>query len=462
MSRRALSRPRHSETAPAAHPALTRAATPAAAPREQRRDGREGEARPARGRSGEALAASARSFFEPRFGADLGHVRVHSGPAAARAASAFEARAFTVGANIYFGRDQYRPGSPSGRRLLAHELTHVFQQGSEQTLRRKGGTPGGFLANIGGAFESLFTGSEAYDPKVLEDYLKEIETSDAIVDDFDSDNKARAVVAGKLHVPKSDRVKRLLVEEMLSGVVGDDDENAILQVLGDMSQGGRDLASTQTEFLGRLYSAFDGAELDALYAVLPIMDSLHPRRGDKTSSRAMQAYIDKWSKENNVVMTDDEKYILAQGCIGITSLEIGKLDVPDLSNCYESLPEALAAKGKMDAYVTANEPGHKVILFSKRFWRDKAPAKDKEGKVDLANYDYDARREGDNMVNYDYGLFDEKSGMWWHANHCDQKALADPNCDGPMYAFESTLEHYSRPLKDFNRQVFCVAVAVRR
>jgi len=460
MSRRALSRPRRGDAAPAAHPALT-----PAAPRERRA---EAGPRPSGARSGEPLAASARSFFEPRLGADLGHVRVHSGPSAARAASAFGARAFTLGPNIYFGRGEYRPSSSAGRHLLAHELTHVFQQGSERTLRRKGGTPGGFFANIGGAFESLFTGSEAYEPKVLEDYLQEIETSDAIVDDFDSDNKARAVVAGKLHLPKSDRVKRLLVEEMLSGVVGDDDETAILQVLGDMSQAGRDLASTQTEFLGRLYSAFDGAELDALYAVLPIMDSLHPRRGDQTNSRTMQAYIDKWSKENNVVMTDDEKYILAQGCIGVTSLEIGQLDEPDLSNCYETLPEALAAKGKMDAYVAANQPDHKVILFSKRFWRDKAPAKSKEGKVDLSNYDYTAHRpsddkvDGADMTNYDYGLFDEKTGMWWHANHCDRKALADPNCNGPMYVYESTLEHYSRPLDDFNRQVFCVAVAVRR
>ncbi|HYJ82751.1 MAG TPA: DUF4157 domain-containing protein, partial [Allosphingosinicella sp.] len=365
MSRRAASnRSRRSEPAAvAAHPALGRERAAGTPGRSE-----PGSERPAGGR-GEMLSASTRNFFEPRLGADLGHVRVHSGPGAARAAGAVEARAFTVGSDIYFGRGQYRPDSPSGRHLLAHELAHVFQGGSQNTLRRKGGTPGGFFANIGGAFESLFTGSEAYDPKVLTDYLDEIETSDSIVDDFDSDNKARAAVAKKLHVPKSDRVKRLLIEEMLSGVVGDDDEIAILQVLKDMSKGGRDQISTQTSLLDELYSDFHGAELDELYAILPILDSLHPRRGDQSRKISMQDYIDKWSKQNKVTMSDDEKHVLAQGCIGITALEIGKLDVPDLSNCYESLPEALAAKAKMDSFVAANEPDHKVILFSKRFWR---------------------------------------------------------------------------------------------
>ena len=78
---------------------------------------------------GQALEGSARGFFEPRFGYDFSRVRVHADPRAAASARALGARAYTVGANIVFGPGRYQPGSESGRRLLAHELAHVRQQG---------------------------------------------------------------------------------------------------------------------------------------------------------------------------------------------------------------------------------------------------------------------------------------------------------------------------------------------
>jgi hypothetical protein len=78
--------------------------------------------------SGQPLAESLRSFFEPRFGVDLSQVRVHTDTRAAEAAQAVNARAFTVGLDIAFGAGQHAPGTTQGRRLLAHELTHVVQQ----------------------------------------------------------------------------------------------------------------------------------------------------------------------------------------------------------------------------------------------------------------------------------------------------------------------------------------------
>jgi hypothetical protein len=69
-----------------------------------------------------------RSFFEPRFGSDFGAVRVHTGPDAADAAASIHALAYTVGSDIVFGTGRYAPESESGKRLLAHELTHVAQQ----------------------------------------------------------------------------------------------------------------------------------------------------------------------------------------------------------------------------------------------------------------------------------------------------------------------------------------------
>lgn len=78
---------------------------------------------------GQPLPDSARSFFEPRFRADFSGVRVHTGSRAAQTSRSISARAFTVGKDVVFGAGQYSPGTDSGRGLMAHELTHVVQQG---------------------------------------------------------------------------------------------------------------------------------------------------------------------------------------------------------------------------------------------------------------------------------------------------------------------------------------------
>ncbi|HEX8674758.1 MAG TPA: DUF4157 domain-containing protein, partial [Longimicrobium sp.] len=84
------------------------------------------DARPRGG--GQPLDSGTRSFMEPRFGRDFGGVRLHTGPDAAASARGVNARAFTVGQDIYFGAGEYSPRSAPGRRLLAHELTHTVQQ----------------------------------------------------------------------------------------------------------------------------------------------------------------------------------------------------------------------------------------------------------------------------------------------------------------------------------------------
>ena len=59
---------------------------------------------------------------------EAGPVAVHYDKTAQHAAESINANAFTIGNHIYFGKDQFNPKSNQGRRLLAHELTHVFQQ----------------------------------------------------------------------------------------------------------------------------------------------------------------------------------------------------------------------------------------------------------------------------------------------------------------------------------------------
>jgi hypothetical protein len=82
---------------------------------------------------GRPLGDAARAFYEPRLGQDFGHVRVHTDARAAASAHALGARAFTLGRDIFFGQGLYAPETTQGRRLIAHELTHVAQQA--------GGTP---------------------------------------------------------------------------------------------------------------------------------------------------------------------------------------------------------------------------------------------------------------------------------------------------------------------------------
>jgi hypothetical protein len=78
---------------------------------------------------GQPLDAAARAFFEPRFGHDFSKVRLHTDSEAAESARSVNALAYTVGRDVVFGAAQYAPGTATGNALLAHELTHVVQQG---------------------------------------------------------------------------------------------------------------------------------------------------------------------------------------------------------------------------------------------------------------------------------------------------------------------------------------------
>lgn len=78
--------------------------------------------------SSRPLDQSTRAFMETRFGHDFSRVRVHTDGYAAESAHSINALAYTVGSHIVFGAGQFAPDTAAGRRLLAHELTHVVQQ----------------------------------------------------------------------------------------------------------------------------------------------------------------------------------------------------------------------------------------------------------------------------------------------------------------------------------------------
>ena len=451
--------------------------------------------------NGQPLDGSTRNLMESRFGRDFSRVRLHTDERAAESARSVDALAYTVGQNVVFGANLYSPKTRAGLSLLSHELTHVAQSENESAgqgirlgspnsaeervaehnetaaspsavgaasgglqLHRKGGTAGGFFANIGRAIGAFFTGSERdYDKDTLTAYLKILKDTKEIEDDFDSDNKARAVVRKDMFQAESFDIWILLVLEMMSGAVLDDDEQAILKILRTATPEQRNQIAEKVGY-ERLYDKFDGKELDELYALLPLMNSFHPRGAEEYQTHSFNEFISKWEKEHGHSITEDEKQTLAAGCIGITMLNLGVMSNPDLSNCYGSFQQAWDASRKMNAFLAANQPDKKAIVFSKRFWssgKDYKPDP-KTGKVDMSGYKYETRPNiGDEyFTNFDYGFLDEKTGKWWHANHCDP-VIAGPDCDvhGRMETYESNLQHYSRPLKDFDRQVFCVGIS---
>ena len=81
-----------------------------------------------RSSGGSSLDNDTRELMESRFGYDFSRVRIHTDERAAESAQSVNALAYTIGNDITFGDGQYQPNAVEGRRLLAHELTHVIQQ----------------------------------------------------------------------------------------------------------------------------------------------------------------------------------------------------------------------------------------------------------------------------------------------------------------------------------------------
>lgn len=165
---------------------------------------------------------------------DFSRVRVHTGQHAAESASSVNALAFTVGEDIVFGSGQYAPATNAGRALLAHELTHVVQQGPDLRPRALQRSVGGFLTNILSGvpvFGFLFRHSQ----KELQAYLKKLDETGQIEDDWDSDDKALRIAeswnSGASTFVLTARRKALLILEMLSGWVAGDEQGAIIGLL---------------------------------------------------------------------------------------------------------------------------------------------------------------------------------------------------------------------------------------
>ncbi len=235
-------------------------------------------------RAGVSLPPVARAILERHLGSRFHDVRIHTGDEAAALSRSLTARAFTVGKHVVLGEGEYAPATDRGLRLLAHELTHVVQQGpgasvpdgldvvppthtserapavAAQTLgsarpsiaaagaATPGPADGALVGHVGtgtvpaGAIQRLPSGPVAqfdvdneFTTRALIDYLDALDARGTIEDHSDSDDKSRAIVKlwveGGSPFVVSARRAMLMIREMQDGFTGDDDERAILELL---------------------------------------------------------------------------------------------------------------------------------------------------------------------------------------------------------------------------------------
>lgn len=165
-----------------------------------------------------------------------------------------------------------------------------------------------------------------------------------------------------------------------------------------------------------------------------------------------------WETSQNRVMTKQQEATLKAGCIGITALNLGINTNSPLKNAYSTFAAAQTKAKLMEADLKKNPQNYPkdahVVIFSKRFYSSDSkkflPNAKKE--VDMTGYNYQPKPGG--YTNFDYGFYDKNKKTWFHANHCD-------GCSGsPMKVYESTLDWYSRPLLDFNRQIFVPVISI--
>ena len=200
------------------------------------------------------LDPTARAFMELRFGHDFGQVRVHSDAGASQSADAVNARAYSVGDDLVFGRGEYAPGTAQGRSLIAHELAHVVQQRNaidpHPMLRRAAKTAktssgefvadpydatrvlgaGGVTTGHGANITITFKANDRVDAEKIAFVQTTLSMKDGVHNKYDADEKKRKVSESRMipsgkpgagaHIDQSPDVRTPLYG--MTGTRGDD------------------------------------------------------------------------------------------------------------------------------------------------------------------------------------------------------------------------------------------------
>ncbi|MGI8521631.1 MAG: eCIS core domain-containing protein [Actinomycetota bacterium] len=266
---------------------------------------------------GRSLDPAARAEVEPRFGYDFDQVRVHTDAQAAESARSIGAQAYTLGGDVVFGAGKYAPGTSEGRRLLAHELTHVVQQ---QGRPRPGTTRPGVgepdtaeehtadraaeaamrgwqmpvlsPSRAGVRIQRQTTGerrvAETIDQHKIETLLEHLARRNLDVDDLAAeltDTEMRSLVL-------ADRIR--LIDYIARGtVVGNEDETTIVRLLAAVPAADAAvllawLRTNNSALLQALDDAIDGAEYRQYHQVLRtiFLRSMGPREAQERMGRA--------------------------------------------------------------------------------------------------------------------------------------------------------------------------------
>ncbi len=219
-----------------------------------------------------------------------------------------------------------------------------------------------------------------------------------------------------------------------------------------------------------------GPTIQCLGESLDTPAKVEPAHGeDKKEQRrySVDQYVNMWEAEQGRKLTPDERETIERGCIGITALNLSGGGDPPLNECYSTFGRAKASvdmkNREIDQFNRWMESipsiahlmkkDRHAILFAKMFWSNQNPNEakrrvgkkkafrpDKHGKVDMTGYKYFARP---GFVNFDYAFWDEASQSFWHANH------SEPD----MEVKQSTKAKFEEGFADFDRTVYCVAIA---
>jgi hypothetical protein len=143
---------------------------------------------------GRPLDGATRSRFEDGLGADLSAVKVHTDSSSDTLCRSLSADAFSTGRDVFFSSGTFNPGTKSGDHLLAHELTHVVQQGAAPTIARSKAAPSAGQAEEGSVFR--LTVGRANDPSE--------DLADAMADDAVASLRRSASRPGTVHRKAAD------------------------------------------------------------------------------------------------------------------------------------------------------------------------------------------------------------------------------------------------------------------
>lgn len=124
--------------------------------------------------SGQPLPDSVRNSLEPQLGHDFSQVHIHTDAKANKLSQQLGAEAFTIGNDVFFREGAYQPGSDSGRGLIAHELTHVVQQGAARVSRQAAETEGAAADRKEEAKKELKDDVDKLKTKLETEYIKDL------------------------------------------------------------------------------------------------------------------------------------------------------------------------------------------------------------------------------------------------------------------------------------------------